>query len=288
MVACRATALLFMLLCSVKAAAAVFGLDDRVAVSVAPGSPFSPIGLVYPASRSHYATGFLVGRCHVLTVKHVVGDDASARNKSLLFSVGPRPIKGRWTSKGIVVADGNFRSRANSHEPGQGRYRDWLLLRLDRCLGAEFGFLRLGDEQLRIGQLLESAGYPRDRSLIGPTIDPHCAVRAWVGSTVLHDCASRQGSSGGPIFKRVRQGDSDVIEVVAMHSAGVPDRGVRPFDYAFSSIAIPIRSILPLIAPYLDEGDRLLRAVGNPTRTIVPTGDSCCRPGNSSGRKEGA
>lgn len=283
----RIAALLFMLLCSVKAAAAVFGSDDRVAVTVSLGSAFSPIGVVYPASKSHYATGFLVDRCHVLTVKHVVGDNAPAQNKRLRFSVGPRPIKGKWTSDGIVVADGNFRSRANSHEPGQGRHRDWLLLRLNRCLGAEFGFLRLGDERLRIGQLVESAGYPRDRSLISPTIDPHCAVRAWVGSTVLHDCASRQGSSGGPIFRRVRQGASEVIEVVAMHSAGVPDRGVRPFDYAFSSIAIPIRSILPLITPHLDEGDRLLRAVGN-ARTVATTGDSCCRPSNSRSREKGS
>lgn len=250
----RICVLLLALYGAGKAEAAIFGTDDRLAVSASPGSPFSPIGVVYPAGKRHYATGFLVDDCHVLTVKHVVGDDAPAENKNLFFSVGPRPIKGKWTSQGTVVADGKFRSLKSSNEPGQGRYRDWLLLRLDLCLGSEFGFLRLSDNRLRIGQTVESAGFPRDRSLFGPWLDPKCSIRASLGFTLLHDCATRQGSSGAPIFKRVRVGNKDVLEVVAMHSAGVPDKGVRPFDYAYSSIAIPIHRILPAIEKHLNVG----------------------------------
>ena len=217
-----------------------------------PGGAFGPIGIVYPRSKNHYATGFLVDRCNVLTVKHVVHDIKPAQDKELFFSVGPNPLRGRWASRGVVVATGNFNLRASAQEPGQGRSRDWLLLRLDECLGDKFGFLSLAKEGPIIGQTVESAGYPIDRRRDNPILDPNCQVRAAIGQTVLHDCATRKGNSGGPIFRRKQTNGNDQIEVVAMHSAGVPDRGVRSFNYAYSSIAIPIRSILPTIKPFLD------------------------------------
>jgi V8-like Glu-specific endopeptidase len=251
-----------------QSSAAVFDSDDRLQVDNAVGSVFSPIGVVYPASKTHYATGFLVDACHVLTVKHVVGDNASAENKQLFFSAGPRTLKGGWTAKGQVVADGKFNLKQQARQPGQGRVRDWILLRLDKCLGEKVGYLVLADAQLGAGYRVASAGFPLDRSLDYPSLDPNCKIRTPLGATVLHDCASRKGSSGAPIFNRIIQNGRPQVEVVAMHSAGVPDRGVRPFDYAYSSIAIPIRAILADIQPYLNlppnpgsqENPRLLKS----------------------------
>jgi V8-like Glu-specific endopeptidase len=253
MVVFRTIIVLFLLLYSAQSTTAVFDRDDRISVSGAQGSLYSPIGIVYPISKKHYATGFLVDRCNVLTVKHVVGDDASAENRVLYFSVGPGTLKGKWTAKGIVVANGKFRMRDSEDEPGQGRVRDWLLLRLDRCLGDEFGYLRPGDAAT-MGQVVEAVGFPRDRSLTSPTLDPSCKIRASVGGTVLHDCASRPGASGGPIVRRVRRGEDETLEVIAIHTAGVPDKGVRSFDYAYSSIAVPIQTIFPAIEPFLNLG----------------------------------
>lgn len=241
--------LLFVsLLLSYRLEAAVFDRDDRLAVS---GGPFAPVGVVYPANRRHYATGFLVDRCHVLTVKHVVGENKPAQGKELRFSVGPRTMKGNSTTQGKVVADGKFRVVEHAGETGQGRFRDWLLLRLNHCLGDQFGYLQLSNGPLVVGQKVESVGFPIDRSLENPTLDPDCKIRALLGSTLLHDCASRPGVSGGAIFRRV----GGTIEVVAMHSAGVPDRGIRAFDFAYSSIAIPVAVILPAIIRHLKRDD---------------------------------
>lgn len=238
---------------STVSTAAVFYSDDRVGVSSREGSLFSPIGIVYRSKRDKYSTGFLIDDCNVLTVKHAVDDVAPAIGRKLYFSVGPGTIRGKWTSQGVVIASGEFNIQESGHEPGMGRDRDWLLLKLDDCLGKRFGHIALDLAGNAPGdpRQFESAGYPIDRPLSYPTLDPRCAIRASLNRVVLHDCASRPGSSGSPIFRRVIREGRIQLEVYAMHSAGVPDRGVRPFDFAYSSIAIPIGSILPALAKQL-------------------------------------
>lgn len=271
-----------------QSVAAVFDQDDRIPVASDPGKPFSPIGVVYTASKTHYATGFLVSECHVLTVKHVVGDNSPAENKRLLFGVGPRTMKGAWTTKGRVVANGQFMFRDSAREVGQGRSRDWLLLKLDNCLGRTFGFLTLTSARLDAGFQVASAGFPRDRSLKFPTLDPACKIRAPLGQTVLHDCASRAGSSGAPIFRQVSRNGISMVEVVAMHSAGVPDKGVRAFDYAYSSIAIPMGSILPKIRQLIASPSNQLGLAGalpsSPLEAMaaaVPAAPAAARSGSN-------
>lgn len=241
----------------VQSSAVVFDIDDRINVENSVGSPYGPIGVVFSSKRDNYTTGFLVSQCDVLTVRHILNDNFPAKGRYLYFSVGPKTIKGKWISRGTVVASGDFIVGVAETSNRGTRIGDWLLLHLDDCLGKKFGFLDLsistGAESLNI-QSYESAGFPRDRPLTsGVTLDPSCKIRVFTEREVLHDCASRPGNSGSPIFREVVTNGKMKLEVYAMHSGGVSDAGVRPFDATYLGVALPTRTLLPSIKPYLSD-----------------------------------
>lgn len=241
------------------ASASIFGADDRLVVSHAKGSPFAPIGVAYNPTTDRYGTGFLVDECHVLTAEHVAregqGDSDGARFD---FLVGQRSdLQFERRTGATVVTSGGF-SRKDWN-----RDADWLLLRLDQCLGREFGHLKLysgGPAPKRA--TFQSAGYPSDRvRLKGQlVVDPHCtlvgqAVRLW-----LHTCAGRAGNSGGPVYHYDPRAKDGAIEVYAIQAAAFgshvskePERRHFDPDQPFTGLneAVPITNILPAISKYL-------------------------------------
>ena len=127
---------------------ATFDRDDRVAVT-RPGADFLPIGMVKGGKGVAYTTGFLVGDCHVLTVKHAAGRVARVAGRRMTFRL---PFAGRdGASAGHVVAAGDLDLVADPDR--LDRSEDWLLLRLDRCLGTRFGSLALADPLEPIGSV---------------------------------------------------------------------------------------------------------------------------------------
>lgn len=243
------TGLMIVIACSGTSQAAIFGEDDRIAADNELGSRYSPIGIVYSKQARQYSTGFLVDNCHVLSVRHIFDEESYVEGKVLSFSVGRRTVRGEWTSKGTVVASGGFR------EQSQSRGGDWILLRLNNCLGERFGYLNLDSAPISPQidkQQFESAGFPNDKSLTrGITLDPSCYVRAQGANEILHDCASKPGNSGSPIFQEAMVDGKLRLDVFAMHTAGVPVKGVRQFSLAYAGIAIPMRSLVPQISKYL-------------------------------------
>ena len=228
--------------------AAIFGPDDRVTLRSNEGSPFSALGIVTVAGGHTYATGFLVSPCHVLTVKHAVGDVASARGKSLYFTGGPKKIDRKWKSRGVVVATGDFDKNQAPRTLGQGRGKDWLLMRLDKCIGEELGYVELARSTgLDSGIQVESAGFPVDRPRQAPTIDPHCRIRATLAAEWFHDCATRPGNSGSPLFSISTAQGKPRLKVYAMHTAGAPDVSTQGFSLNNSGIAVPMDTILSMI-----------------------------------------
>ena len=244
--------LLAALICSFPsrpASAAIFDSDDRQFVSTVPGSPYSPIGLVRRRFPGAYETGTLVDECHVLTSQHIFGDRRSPIGKRLTFT-GAVGSKQQVSSGGTVVAAGGLENYRAADQLREARGNDWLLLRLDACLGRILGYAKLHEGPATAFELksVENAGYPMDRSRrSGLTVDPSCEIRAIHTLVWLHDCATLQGNSGGPIFRLFIVGGMQQLEVFAIESAGI--RQIRPIAYVpgWGNWATPVSMIMPNI-----------------------------------------
>lgn len=234
------------------ASASIFGTDDRLVVSHARGSPFAPIGVAYDRAADRYGTAFLVDQCHALTAEHVA---SSARGARLEFLVGQRDDLDFERRTGATVIDsGGFDERQ------WNRHADWLLLRLDQCLGRDFGHVRLASAEPKRATF-HSAGYPSDRQRLKGqlVVDPHCSLVGEASRLWLHTCAGRAGDSGGPLFHF--DPEANELEVYAVqvaanqrHVAREPSR--RDFDpeqpFVGLNEAVPVANILPRIRKYLD------------------------------------
>ena len=224
-----------------------------------PGPDFLPIGIVTGGKGIAYATGFLVSDCHVLTVKHAAGRVAHVEGRRMMFRL---PFAGPdGASAGSIVAAGNLDLVADPNR--LDRSEDWLLLRLDRCLGKRFGSLELSDPPDKSGPIgssapaaLFSAGFPIDQSWRRQlTIDPACRLRSVTGHLFVHDCSSLPGNSGSPIFATVWRDGRACVEVVAMHSTATAASRILAFRGEDGSVATRMADVLPAIRAYLSAAD---------------------------------
>ena len=225
-----------------SAFAAIFDRDDRISVKADPRSAYAPIGMVW---ADKLATGFLVDKCHVLTVQHAFDETRTPVGREVVFGVVILDDQ-HWTwSWGKVVAAGGLERHASDYE--SARAADWALLRLRTCLGETVGFARLVAADPAKLPELQSAGYPSDRQWTkGITLDPACRMHGERGRVWLNDCAALTGNSGSPIFTRTAK--DGLLEVYAMQSAAyeLPDHSVA-FDRGHANVATPMTQILPHI-----------------------------------------
>lgn len=128
---------------SQSAVGAIFSVADRVTVAT-DVSELAGIGMVSESATSTYGTAFLAGRCHALSPRHVVYHaDPVGQRMILRFAPWRRSDAGNSSGATVIAAGGAASS------PGDVS-RDWILLRLDRCLGATLGFVPLSREPLRM------------------------------------------------------------------------------------------------------------------------------------------
>jgi V8-like Glu-specific endopeptidase len=255
----------FIALCalpvSVPAFAAVFEQDNRFTPPTEQNSPYAPIGVVRPLSGLgswallRYTTGFLVDDCHVLTAQHLLGDDTSPIGKRVRFTGGfTSPT--RLTSHGTVTAAGGVENYGGyDRHKGSERYEaarahDWMLIRLDQCIGKQLGFLHLKPELPAWN--VESAGFPNKFFRQPLKLDPSCRVRYRTKLLFLNDCAVEPGNSGSPVFSEVRQGDQIVLEVYAIESAGWMTNKPCPFSWADANIATPVSGMWGQVSQALE------------------------------------
>jgi len=233
--------------------AAIFNKDNRIAESTRLGSPYAAIGVVargWPITR--YTTGTLISPCHVVTAQHLFGQQpAIGRTVSFTAAIGSPD---EMSSAGTVVAAGGYDEKA-SGELSDRVAHDWMVVKLDHCLGKVLGFAKLRVTISEVGELtaISSAGYPIDRSRRkGLTINPSCAVRHIYALVWLNDCAALPGNSGGPIFRAVDAGGRRHLEIYAIQSRAYIYRGAIPFTEGYANIATPAsmfaKEVEPLIA----------------------------------------
>jgi V8-like Glu-specific endopeptidase len=273
-----------LLAVSTGAYPAIFDHDDRQYVSTVPGSPYSPVGLV---SRGllveHHTTGILVSDCDVLTSQHILGYGRSPLGQRLRFE-GARGTPQRISSYGTVVAVGGLKRVQTAAEQFDAGGQDWLLLRLDKCIGATLGHAILKSGPVIPDELrsVESAGYPQDRSRdMGLTIDPSCRITGARGTVLLNDCAALPGNSGGPIFRLSASRSKPQMEVYAIQTAAYTWAAAVPFTPGYDNQATPATLILPQIERYLSAPAR--RSAGAEDTKTPKSADAISNIGGSAG-----
>ncbi|WP_315981358.1 serine protease [Aliamphritea spongicola] len=117
--------------------------------------------------------------------------------------------------------------------------RDWALLKLNRPLGKELGYLPLLDGNgMFQGKLLVQAGYRGDRAFV-LTVQTGCTVKALHESKRLlqSNCRTTGGDSGGPVLSEEKDG----WYLVGLHS------GRLDTD---ESLAVTVENFRPQIVPW--------------------------------------
>jgi V8-like Glu-specific endopeptidase len=235
--------------------AAIFDTDDRRAVDTSVGSPYAPVGLVVGGPL--YGTGTLVADCYAITSQHIFGGRESALGRRVRFigSLGSRRLA---RSTGAVVVEGGLEQSVNSKDPYEIRARDWVLIKLDKCLGTSLGVATLvpnpRDEDL---MHVQSAGFPMDRPRSdGLTVDPSCGIRSVRPLVWLNDCAALGGNSGGPIFRIVDAGGRQRMEVYAIQTAAVRSGNPMSFAASYANQATPAWAILPRVLSWIEPAGR--------------------------------
>ena len=212
---------------------------------------YAPIGVITGGQSVGRGPGFLVDRCHVLSVKHVAGHTDSVLGRRLHFRV-PTSKSQSLASAGTVVAAGNLDVKRNLLS--QDRFGDWMLLKLDTCLGAIVGFVEINSSAVTSSSLalsgnsFQSAGF-RNRWdwRQGPAFDRSCMIKVISPRQLWNDCDVRPGDSGGPLFDSVIVGGKTKYRVLGIQSAEtIPD------PVYGSVIAVRIDAIYSSIAPILE------------------------------------
>ena len=259
-------ALLFCFSSSTVATATIFDTDNRQYATPARGSPFSAVGLVTRGLLiERYGTGTLIDECHVLTAQHVLGSAGSPIGSRAKFT-GALGTADEVSSEGTVVASGG--REVYSAQTFEALARDWVLIRLDTCLGATLGFAKLRSQPVQTSELarVESAGYPVGRHRrTGLTVDPSCEIRGIYRLVWLNDCATLPGNSGGPIFRMIVSNGKPQLEIYAIQSAGY-ERKTAPFSAYTANQATPVWGILPGIRKYLSQSSTSLSETQAPQR----------------------
>ena len=213
---------IFALVALTKATAWVFYVDQRL---VSKSSQVGRITFDLPEGTST-GTAFLVDHCEVLTNFHVVFGPwyVTALTPPSQANMGRFELTdvdladgSHPTAKAIPVIWGDYKGPDRQFRKPK---EDWALLTLDRCLGAPYGSYTLidpayDDDAVERGGL-SAIGYSAGRQMI----DSHCSIEVddrTSHDALLHDCATLQGDSGGPIFMR---GTGRVVAIASGYRAG--------------------------------------------------------------------
>jgi hypothetical protein len=188
-------------------------------------------------------TAFLVSPCYALTNYHVVfgGSRApSTQYTSTLYTFDGEGSSMIGTRATPVVWGGMARVRQPSN--------DWVLLKLDACIGGRIGWMDLAGNDNRIDLLAEpvaSVGFAADKDPSSLWRDD-CHLRHAAVGSFLDDCAVAEGSSGSPIVSLI----SGHPRVIALSEGELNRSSVVLSAYVSqdANVASDLHAILPGIS----------------------------------------
>jgi hypothetical protein len=210
-------------------------------------------------STTAAANGFVVGGdgCHVLTNFHVAfgkGKTASGDVEWVKPFATGHPLDIKLNLK----ADGTFNKQlkgrvieygAYDHDDLFGRSNDLAMVKLDECLGKEYGIARfeMPDRTVRVPQTaintLSLSQVDASRSQM--YLEERCvaAAKTPINGLFFQSCEAIAGMSGSPIFRNDADGG---YTIVGMSSGIVKMPGEQKINYAiYSSLLTPfVESVL--------------------------------------------
>ncbi|MBQ0755766.1 MAG: trypsin-like serine protease [Amphritea sp.] len=165
--------------------------------------PWQMIGRINLAGRGH-CTATLVSSDQVLTSAHCLWNRETDRwfpAQYITFVAGAEQdsFQGVSNATSYKIAPGFTPNRLNSTESIKD---DWALLKLQKPLGAQLGYLTLTTEKsLKVGQKVFQAGYRADRPYV-LTVESNCSIAEFYEnrSIIRTSCHTLSGDSGGPVL----------------------------------------------------------------------------------------
>lgn len=249
--------LLVSAICSSSARAVnVFGVDDRTP-NRSTERPFSAIGKLYMPGASCTAT--LVGPDIILTAAHCIAYPKAEKLREGEITFSPQVIDGKSSYSAKVVF-----GRWGSLAPNQDRKTDWAVLRLDKKLGDQVGFLGYSPIGLQDAQsiAITHVGYSGD-FLGGQTAGVHQGCRiteeGYRPDTWHSNCDWNKGASGGPIFFYSEELKSwQIIAISVAQNVkldGTPYESGVDYDRTTANVAVPATQFSDAITIMRNQSD---------------------------------
>ncbi|MEO1038440.1 MAG: trypsin-like serine protease [Pseudomonadota bacterium] len=177
-----------------------FGRDDRRLMDVG-ALPWRVIGYV-DFDEGGTCTASLIGPDILVTAAHCISDDGRVNAAGTFHTPGTSSRQARVTD--FLLSERWDEAAFNDGEDHDGT--DWALLRLDRRLGDELGYIgvkalvRERGYRRAAGARLSQAGYSWDT---GDNLSGNLSCRmleAYRDETMSHDCDTTRGDSGSPFL----------------------------------------------------------------------------------------
>jgi V8-like Glu-specific endopeptidase len=169
-------------------------------------SPYSAVGLVAVKQKSgtvYACTGTLIGKNILLTAAHcILNEDGSNRAEQKNVRFLPN-LNGEVTND-FAIANYLWRDRLYGRTVELNRQADWALLKLDRDLGTEYGWITPTNEEISAGDVVSTIGYPQSTNNgTKPIVEDDCRVNQGVSEAptlFFTSCKLEPGMSGGPVL----------------------------------------------------------------------------------------
>lgn len=233
------------------AMAVIFGNDNRRQASADENPLYRRVGIITKVDEyiDHgHGTAWLSGECLITTNYHVAFFKSRKEDGKVITTRAKRGValdfhvdlqQGRTKSfakkvRAEVIDFGNW-------TPGDttGAFEDFVLLKLDQCIGRDLGFLEIKSPSNRYWQPageLTVIGYPQDRwTDSGVTVESGCKApdtSAGVGGATI-DCSFTPGSSGSPVLEIQ---DNGAYLVTGMVTGGSAKNHAEKYDVRSGSV----------------------------------------------------